>query len=107
MEPLLPDVPIGVPAPADIKQALDYLPYIFTDEIQEGEHYTYGQDLSWQIEWCINHYKKKEHKTNHCYMTVGRLESLKNYDMSGGTSQCLRGIDTKIVEGALHFRIYF
>ena len=51
-----------------------------TDVAQPGEHYTYGQDLSWQIEWIIDYYKKNGPGTKHCYMTVGRPESLWFYD---------------------------
>jgi thymidylate synthase len=83
------------------------MPYIFTDAKHPDEEYTYGQDLTWQAEWCIKHYKEEGLGTNHCYMTVGRPEALRNYERPGGTTQCLRGIDTKIVAGQLHFRIYY
>ncbi|QTA84732.1 LAGLIDADG family homing endonuclease [Desulfonema magnum] len=99
---------------------------------------TYGQDLAWQIEWIIAYYKKHGPGTKHCYMTVGRPESLRFYDDSAdyaeeinisdratgktiikrsidnvfnksmpGTTQCLRGIDTSVKYGKLHFSIHF
>lgn len=106
--PLEPDIPagLGIPNPVELGYAEQYLPYYMTDVVNPGEHYTYGQDLGWQIYWCIQHYRK--HGPNkHCYMTVGSPEMLKQYDTPGGTSQCLRGVDTAIKDGKLHFSIHF
>ncbi len=138
--PLEPDIPpdLGIPNPIDPGYAESYLPYYMTDAIQPGEHYTYGQDLHWQIEWIIDYYKKHGPGTKHCYMTVGRPESLRFYDESvdyeekieirdrasgnlitnravsnafnksePGSTQCLRGIDTAIKYGKIHFSIHF
>lgn len=106
--PMVPIVPEGVPPPADLQRIDDYIPYVLEDVKMPNEDYTYGEDLKWQIEWVINHYKEKGFGNNHCYMTVGSGQSLKYYDRSGGgTSQCLRGIDTKIINNKLCFRIYF
>jgi len=138
--PLEPDIPpdIGIPNPVDSGYAEKYLQYYMTDVKQEGEHYTYGQDLGWQIEWIIDYYKKHGSGTKHCYMTVGRPESLRLYDQDvdysenieivdrktsipilkrsisnsfntyePGTTQCLRGVDTAIKYGKLHFSIHF
>jgi thymidylate synthase len=137
--PLEPDIPIsiGIPNPVDPQYVDKYLQYYMTDASEPGEHYTYGQDLSWQIDWVIDYYKKHGPGTKHCYMTVGRPESLLFYDESvdydekivikdrstgeergrsinnyfnksgPGTTQCLRGIDTAIKHGSLHFSIHF
>jgi thymidylate synthase len=138
--PLEPDIPpgIGIPNPVEPGYAEKYLPYYMTDAALPGEHYTYGEDLCWQIEWIINYYKKYGAGTKHCYMTVGRPESLRFYDDAAdysetievkdratgkplirrslsnafnkempGTTQCLRGIDTAIKYGKLHFSIHF
>ena len=138
--PLEPDIPpdLGLPNPIDQGYAEKYLPYYMTDDIQPEEHYTYGQDLSWQIEWIVDYYKKHGPGTKHCYMTVGRPESLFFYDeevdyvenieiskrgtgdviserkisnlfnkKEPGTTQCLRGVDTSIKYGKLHFSIHF
>jgi len=108
--PLLPDIPpgMGFPPPADIEYVeKDYLLYVMTSEIKPGEDYTYGQDLEEQFERVINHYKKYGPNLNHCYMAVGDKNTLKFYDKPGGTSQCLRGIDTRIRYGKLHFFPYF
>lgn len=138
--PLEPDIPpdLGIPNPVEPGYVESYLPYYMTDVAQPGEHYTYGQDLGWQIEWIIDYYKKNGSGTKHCYMTVGRPESLRFYDnyvdyvetieindrQSGrpvlsrtidnrfntdapGSTQCLRGVDTSIKYGKLHFSIHF
>lgn len=138
--PLEPEIPpgIGIPNPVEPGYAEKYLPYYMTPVSQPREHYTYGQDLAWQIDWVIGYYKKHGPGTKHCYMTVGRPESLRFYDESvdysenikvvdrstgdtivsrtiansfnksePGTTQCLRGIDTAIKYGKLHFSIHF
>jgi len=138
--PLEPEIPasLGIPNPVEPGYIERYLPYYMTDQAQAGEHYTYGQDLSWQIEWVIRYYREHGPGTKHCYMTVGRGESLYYYDTSvdasetievrdrttgallrnrvignafnavePGTTQCLRGVDTAIKFGKLHFSIHF
>ena len=66
-----------------------------------------------QIGWCIKHYLTKGFGNNHCYIQVGYPESNLAYDQpyeseaDRGTSPCLRGIDTKIKGGKLHFHTYF
>lgn len=55
-----------------------------------------------QIQWCIDHYKKKGFGNNHCCIQVGYPESNFAYDMPYAneterqTSPCMRLIDTKI-----------
>ncbi len=80
--PLHPIMPEGssVPPPTSEEDINEYLEYLMTGERKENEHYTYGEDLYWQIEWCIRHYKEAGHGNNHCYMTVGRPETLHFYD---------------------------
>ena len=63
---------------------------------------TYGQYLESQIEEVIRMYKEDGHGTNQAYMTVGDPESLYLKD-----PPCLRGIDTRIRYGKLHFMVYF
>lgn len=66
-----------------------------------------------QVDWIINHYKKKGFGNNHCYITVGYPESSFAYDMpyenetDRQTSPCLRGIDTHIKNGKLHMAVIF
>jgi thymidylate synthase len=100
--PLVPDVPQGVPAPVTQDYVDGYLPYLMTGVKQENEDYTYGEDLEWQIPEVIKMYREDGHNTNQAYMAVGNRNSINLRD-----PQCLRGIDTRIRYGALHFMVYF
>ena len=100
--PLVPDVPQGVPAPSTMEYVENYLPYLMTSHVAEGEQYTYGQYLEKQISEVIRMYQQDGHNTNQAFMAVGDAESLKLTD-----PPCLRMIDTRIRYGKLHFIIYF
>ncbi len=95
--PLEPDIPaaIGIPNPVEQGYAEQYLPYYMTDTVQKGEHYTYGEDMGWQIEWLIDYYKKHGAGTKHGYMTVGRPESLRFYDESVDYNETIEVKDRK------------
>lgn len=132
----------NIPAPTSEEDINEYLTYLMTGERTLNEHYTYGEDLCWQIPWVIKHYQDAGHGNNHGYMTVGRPETVFFYDRdvdyyeeisawnikinsdipvvrrrisnrwnkepdNKPSSQCLRGIDTWIDEGKLHFWVYF
>ena len=79
-----------------------YLPYLMVAEKKEKEDYTYGVDLEKQIPEIIRIYTQSGYNTNQTYMAVGNAESLFLRD-----PQCLRGIDTRVRYGALHFMVYF
>jgi len=100
--PLTPDVPAGVPAPTTMEYIESYLPYLMTAHRAEGEQYTYGQYLEPQIAEVIRMYKEDGFNTNQAYMAVGNDQSLFQKD-----PPCLRGIDTRIRYGKLHFICYF
>ncbi len=100
--PLTPDVPTGVPAPTTMEYIESYLPYLMTAQRAEGEQYTYGQYLEKQIAEVIRMYKEDGFNTNQGYMAVGDAQSVFLSD-----PPCLRGIDTRIRYGALHFVAYF
>ena len=104
IRPLLPDIPtsLGIPNPVADGYLEEYLPYLMTSEKQPAEDYTYGQYLEPQIAEVIRMYKEDGHGTNQAYMTVGNPESLSLKD-----PPCLRGIDTRIRYGKLHFMVYF
>jgi len=141
VRPLFPIMPEGIEvAPPTTEEDInEYSTYLMTSVRQPNEHYTYGEDLYWLIEWVIDYYKKNGHGTNRCYMTVGRPETFLFYDQevdysetivvrneegnivlersisnswnkdpkNKPSSQCLRGIDTWISDGRLHFWVYF
>ncbi len=100
--PLTPDVPTGVPAPTTMEYIESYLPYLMTAHRAEGEQYTYGQYLEGQIAEVIKIYKENGYDTNQAYMAVGDSQSIFLTD-----PPCLRGIDTRVRYGKLHFIAYF
>jgi len=100
--PLTPDVPAGVPAPTTMEYIENYLPYLMTAHRAEGEQYTYGQYLETQIAEVIKMYNQNGYNTNQAYMSVGDEKSIFLTD-----PPCLRGIDTRVRYGKLHFIAYF
>jgi len=100
--PLVPDVPQGVPPPSSMEYVENYLQYLMTSLKAENEQYTYGEDLADQIPEVIRIYKECGHNTNQGFMAVGSRESIKLPD-----PPCLRGIDTRVMNGKLHFIAYF
>ena len=100
--PLIPTVPQGVPPPTSMEYVESYLPYLMTAHKGEGEQYTYGQYLEKQIPEVIRMYKEDGYNTNQAFMAVGDADSINLDD-----PPCLRGIDTRIRDGKLHFIVYF
>ena len=100
--PLVPDVPPGVPAPSSMEYVENYLQYLLTSFKADNEQYTYGEDLEPQIPEVIRMYREDGHNTNQGFMAVGSRDSLKLPD-----PPCLRGIDTRVADGKLHFVVYF
>lgn len=102
--PLIPDIPaaLGIPNPVADGYVESYLPYLMTADKQPNEDYTYGQYLEPQIAEVINMYRKDGPGTNQAYMTVGDPQAMLLKD-----PPCLRGIDTRIRYGKLHFMVYF
>jgi thymidylate synthase len=100
--PLIPDAPLGVPPPTSMEYIESYLPYLMASHKGEGEQYTYGQYLEKQIPEVIRLYHEDGYNTNQAFMAVGDSDSIFLSD-----PPCLRGIDTRIRYGKLHFVIYF
>jgi thymidylate synthase len=100
--PLTPDVPNGVPSPTTMEYIESYLPYLMTAHRAEGEQYTYGQYLEKQIAEVIKMYNDDGYNTNQAYMSVGNENSIYLAD-----PPCLRGIDTRVRDGRLHYVAYF
>lgn len=100
--PLTPDVPTGVPSPTTMEYIENYLPYLMTAHRAEGEQYTYGQYLEKQIAEVIKMYNTDGYNTNQAYMSVGNEQSIYLED-----PPCLRGIDTRVRYGKLHYIAYF
>lgn len=100
--PLVPDVPVGLPPPSTNEYVEGYLPYLMTGVKNPNEDYTYGEDLESQIPEVIRRYREDGYNTNQAHMAVGNKDSMLLKD-----PQCLRGIDTRVRYGALHFMVYF
>ena len=102
--PIIPDIPdgLGVPPPSSMDYVESYLEKIVTSVKSVHEDYTYGEDLERQIPKVIEMYQKDGFETNQAYMAVGNADSILLKD-----PQCLRGIDTRIRYGKLHFLPYF
>ena len=99
--PLIPIVPPGIPPPTTIDYVDEYLPYLLTGVKKEGEIYTYGEDIEFQIQEIFEIYKKGV-ETNQACMSIGDKNSIFLEH-----SQCLRLIDTRVRYGKLHFIVYF
>jgi len=102
--PLIPDIPPGVsvPPPTSMDYVEQYLEKLITSIKAPNETYTYGEDLEPQITEVIKMYTQDGHQTNQAYMAVGGAHSIRLDD-----PPCLRGIDTRIRYGRLHFVLYF
>jgi thymidylate synthase len=100
--PIVPDVPQGVPPPSSMEYVENYLQYLMTSFKADTEQYTYGEDLEPQIPEVVRMYREEGHNTNQGYMAIGSRGSIELPD-----PPCLRGIDTRIAEGRLHFIVYF
>ncbi|MFC1846124.1 thymidylate synthase [Chloroflexota bacterium] len=101
IRPLSPVIPSGVPAPTTDEVIEEYMSYLMTSDKQPDEQYTYGEDLAPQIDEVIRRYKLG-FDTNQMCMTVGNRNSIELAD-----PQCMRVLDTRIQDGALHFILYF
>jgi thymidylate synthase len=102
--PLIPDIPPGcnVPPPTSMEYVEQYLEKLITSRKDIHETYTYGEDLEKQIDEVVRMYREEGLNTNQAYMAVGDASSILLED-----PQCLRGIDTRVRYGKLHFMLYF
>jgi thymidylate synthase len=118
--PLIPDIPheLAIPQPTSMEYVEDYLQYLMTDRKRENEVYTYGERLTnpkvskdgREISFGVNPLDEviKIYKgnrlggTNQAIMEVGMPQDILLDD-----PPCLRLIDTRILEGKLHFVLYF
>lgn len=100
--PLVPQVPPGVPPPSSMEYVENYMQYLLTSLKADNEQYTYGQDIEKQIFHVIDNYKRYGFNSNQGFIAVGDSNSILLPD-----PPCLRGIDTRIRYGQLHFTVYF
>ncbi|HUJ69375.1 MAG TPA: thymidylate synthase [Syntrophorhabdales bacterium] len=118
--PLIPDIPheLAIPQPTSMEYVEDYLQYLMTDRKRENEVYTYGERLTnpkisidgREISLGVNpldevikiYRNNRLGGTNQATMEVGMPQDILLDD-----PPCLRLIDTRILEGKLHFVLYF
>ena len=117
--PLIPDIPaeLGIPVPTSMEYVEDYLQYLMTDRKKENEVYTYGERLTNPkvcidgrevsfgvnpVQEVIDLYRRHRGGTNQAVMEVGMPQDILLED-----PPCLRLIDTRIMDGRLHFILYF
>lgn len=118
-QPLIPDIPaeLGIPAPTSMEYVEEYLQYLMTDKKAPNELYTYGERLTNPkvclegreysmgvnpVTEVIKIYKEGKYGTNQAIMEIGMPSDITLED-----PPCLRLIDTRIMEGKLHFVLYF
>ncbi|MBI5401550.1 hypothetical protein HZB05_01845 [Candidatus Wolfebacteria bacterium] len=82
IRPLAPRMPesSNIPPPTTDEKINEYAASLVTSEKQENQHYTYGEDLWWQIEEVIKYFKRYGFGNACCYMPVGRPESFFFYN---------------------------
>jgi len=100
--PLVPSVPDGVPPPTDMKYIENYLPYLMTSSKAANELYTYGEDIDKQLPELLRVLREGGSGTNQACMSIGGPGSIFLEH-----SQCLRVIDTRILDDKLVFFVYF
>lgn len=100
--PLVPIVPGGLPAPTHIGYVeQEYLPYLMASISSGEEQYTYGEDVEYQYSKIVEMYKRG-HNTNQACFSIGS-----RYSVDLSSPQCLRLIDTRVMNGKLVFFVYF
>jgi thymidylate synthase len=107
--PLLPQMPehLNIPPIADDAYLNNYVQYLIEPSKAPNERYTYGERLSAQIPEVIAYYKEEGGLNNRMCMEVGRPEDLFVYRQGLRSTPCMRLIDTRILNGKLHFYVYF
>lgn len=70
----------GIPAPTTEESIHKYFESLITPDVAPNQHYTYGQDLWWQVEEVIAYFKKHGFGSACGHMVVGRPESILHYN---------------------------
>lgn len=109
---MIPNVPPGVPVPTDYPGAADYTVQLMEESSFDRKNlvYGYGDYVHNQMNWVIKHFRETGFGNNHCHIVVGDPQCYLAYEEGEEGkrhSPCLRGLDCKIIDGALHIGFYF
>lgn len=102
--PLIPVIPPGMPIepPTNLSYVYEYFEqYLLSPLVAENEAYTYGSRINVSLMKVIEMLKKSP-GTNQAIIQVGKPE-----DIFLDDPPCLRHLDCRILDGKLHFIIYF
>lgn len=82
LRPLAPIMPEGknIPPTTTEEKIYAYMESLVTPDKKEEQHYSYGEDLCWEIEEVISYFKKYGFNTACTHMVVGRPESILFYN---------------------------
>lgn len=101
--PLVPEVPEYIPPPTDMGYVMSYAEYLFGGRTPEkNEQYTYADRVTPQMNKIITRYIENGFNSNQECIAVATMDDIELND-----PPCLRQIDTKIVDNAIHFYCYF
>ena len=79
--PLAPIMPMGFSNPPTTEESIDnYFNSLITPDKEPNQHYTYGEDIAWQVEEVIRYFKKNGFGSACGHMVVGRPESILFYN---------------------------
>lgn len=99
--PMVPDTPVGVPCPSSDDYVAQYILKLMTSQKDLNEEYTYGERIENQIPKIIERYKAGPGNNQLVLQIAGPP------DLELADPPCLRHIDTRILDGRLHFFPYF
>jgi len=102
--PIIPLIPteLGLQPPTDMDYVNRYFEeYLLSPSVAENETYTYGSRINISLFQVIDMLKNTP-STNQAIIQIGQPEDINISDPA-----CLRHVDCRILDGKLHFIIYF
>lgn len=80
LAPIMPEALKHIAPPTTEEKIQEYFVSLITPHKKPDQHYTYGEDLWWQVEEVIKYFRKYGYGTACCHMVVGRPESFLFYN---------------------------
>lgn len=88
LAPLMPEGS-GLTPPTTDEKIHTYFEMLISPNKEKNQHYSYGQDLWWQVEEVLKYFKKYGHDTACCHMPIGRPESFFSYSRDVDYDECI------------------